>query len=168
MSWNDFAITAMETARMMTLAGVDGLTEEEMMFQPKAGMNHPLWLLGHIATSENGLILHACAGKDLLPEDWMGKFGIKSTPVADMKAYPKREEILATLAKTHAAAMAYVKGLKAEDLDKRPMGIERFPKGAQERFNTVGKCIAGHITHEASHVGQITVLRRLMGKTPRV
>ena len=106
MSWNDFAITEMETARRMTVAAVEGLTDEEMMYQPKPGMNHPLWLLGHIAGSENGLILHACTGKGMLPEEWAGKFGIGSKPVADAKAYPKREEILAAMAKTHAAAIS--------------------------------------------------------------
>ena len=168
MSWKGFVVMAMETARSMTLAGVEGLTDEEMMFQPKPGMNHPLWLLGHVATSENGLILHACAGKTLLPEGWAEKFGIGSQPVGDAKAYPTKEEVVATLATLHAEAIAYVKMLKEADLSSLPVGIERFPKPAQERFNTVMKCLTGHITHEASHAGQMAVLRRLMGKTPRV
>jgi hypothetical protein len=168
MSWNGFAITAMELARGMTLAGIDGLTDEEMMFQPKPGMNHALWLLGHISTSESGLILHACTGKSLLPGGWGEKFGIKSQPVGDAGSYPSKEEVLGVLAKTHAAAMEYVSGLAEEDLDKTPVGIARFPAGVQAKFGTVAKCIAGHITHESSHAGQMAVLRRLMGKQPRV
>ena len=168
MELNEFAVTGLEMARWMTLAGVEGLTEAEMTYQPKEGMNHPLWLLGHIAVSENGLILRLCSGKDLLSGDWQGKFGIKSVPVADAKAYPKKEEVLAALAKTHEAAIEYVRSLAASDLDKRPMNLGEMPPSAQARFSTIARCIAGHVAHEASHVGQMAVLRRLMGKQPRV
>ena len=168
MNLNDFVVSALETARWLTVSAVEDLTDEEMMFQPADGLNHPLWLLGHIAGSENGLILGACKGQNLLPKGWMGKFGIGSQPVADPGVYPERDQILALLEKTHAAALDYVMSLAPEDLDDRPVEIDRFPPGAQERFSTVARCISGHVTHESSHVGQIAMLRRIMGKAPRV
>jgi len=168
MDLNDFAVSALDMARWLTLAAVKDLTDREMMFQPALGLNHPLWLIGHIATSENGLILDACAGQDLLPPDWMGKFGIGSQPVSDANVYPTRDEVLALLEKTHAAALDYVKSLTPEDFDTRPVNLDRFPPGVQERFSTVARCISGHVSHEFSHVGQIAMLRRIMGKAPRV
>ncbi len=168
MNLNAFAVSAMEMARGLTVSSVADLTEDEMMFQPAAGLNHPLWLLGHIATSENGLILSLCRGEGLLPPDWMGLFGIGSKPVADPTAYPSRAEALSWLERTHAAAIDYVRSLAPEDLDRRPVGIDRFPRSAQERFHSVARGITGHITHESSHTGQIAMLRRLMGKPPRV
>jgi len=168
MNLNEFAVGALENARWMTTQVIDGLTDEEMMFQPKPGLNHPLWLLGHIAESENGVILSFCKGENLLPKGWHETFGIGSKPVADATAYPSRDEILGHMAKTHAAALDYVRSLSADDLDRRPPGIDRLPERAQALFATIGRCIFGHVTHESSHAGQITMLRRLLGKAPRV
>jgi uncharacterized damage-inducible protein DinB len=165
---NGFIVEALENARSLTTQAVEGLTDSEMLFQPKAGLNNALWLLGHIAQSENGLILGFCTGKGVLPEGWSEKFGFGSKPVADRAAYPTKDEILGHLKKTHTAAIEYVRSLKPEDLDKRPSGIDRLSPRAQERFSTVARCMEHHITHESSHAGQITMLRRLLGKTPRV
>jgi len=168
MDWKGPVIGAMELARAMTISAGDGLDEKEMMFQPREGLNHALWLLGHVATSENGLVLHACAGKNLLPEWWMGKFGIKSQPVAEAGFYPTKGEVLEMLGKTHAAAMEYVGGLTEKALGETPINLARFPATVQAKFGTVAKCLGGHITHEGGHAGQIAMLRRLMGKPPRV
>lgn len=168
MNWNEFAVSGLETSRWLTLSSIEDLSDEEMMFQPADGLNHPLWLLGHIVTSENGLILSLCKDENLLPGDWMAKFGIGSKPVADPMAYPSRTKVLDQLKKTHATAVEYVRSLTLEDLDRRPVGIDRFPKSAQERFSTVAKAVCGHISHEAGHAGQISMLRRLMGRPPRV
>ena len=158
----------MESARWLATQAVEGLTDEEMMFQPKPGLNHPLWLLGHIAESENGLILSFCKGENLLPEGWHGKFGIGSKPDADAGGYPSKDEILAHMEKVHAAAVAYVESLTPDDLDRRPPGIDHLPERAQEMFSTIGKCIYHHVGHACAHAGQITMLRRLLGKQPRV
>ena len=61
-----------------------------------------------------------------------------------------------------------MKSLSPEDLDRRPPGIGGLPERAQQLFSTVGKCIYGHVTHASGHAGQITMLRRIMGKEPRV
>ena len=107
-------------------------------------------------------------GDNLLPMGWHQTFGIGSKPTADANAYPTRDEILAEIGKVHAAALEYVKSLSAEDLDKRPPGIDQLPERAQALFATVGKCIFGHVSHASGHAGQISMLRRLMGKEPRV
>ena len=168
MNVNAFAVSTLEQAREHTVAAVEGLTGEEMLFQPKAGMNHALWLLGHIAESENGLLLGFCKGANLLPVGWHEKFGIGSKPVADRAKYPSREEVLKLMEKVHAAAIEYVRSLSPEDLDRRPAGIDRLPERAQALFATIGKCIYQHALHESSHAGQIATLRRFLGRPPRV
>jgi len=167
MDLNEFAVGALENARWLATQAVEGLSREEMMFQPKEGLNHATWLLGHIVESENGLILSFCKGENLLPKGWHETFGIGSTPKADASDYPTKDEILGHMEKVHAAAVEYVKSLSPEDLDRRPPGIDHLPERAQELFSTVGKCIWGHVTHASSHAGQITMLRRLLGKQPR-
>jgi hypothetical protein len=168
MNLNDFAVGAIESAKWLTTMGLDGLTDEEMMFQPKPALNHPTWMLGHIIESANGLILAFCKGEGILPAGWHKKFGIGSKPSAKASDYPPRQEMLELLEKVHAAAVDYVKSLDPADLDRRPAHIDHLPEPAQQLFATVGKCIYGHVTHAASHAGQIATLRRLMGKPPRV
>jgi len=168
MDLNEFAVGALENAKWLATAAVEDLTDAEMMFQPKEGLNHATWLLGHIAGSENGLILSFCKGENLLPKGWHGTFGIGSKPTASPAAYPTKDEILAHIEKVHAAAVTYVKSLSAENLDKRPPGIDDLPERVQEMFSTIGKCIFHHVTHASGHAGQISMLRRLMGKAPRV
>jgi hypothetical protein len=168
MNLNDFAVGAIENAKWLATMGVEGLTDAEMMFQPKPGLNHPTWLLGHIIGSADGLILTFCKGKGLLPADWPAKFGIGSSPTVNAKDYPSRKEMLALLEKVHAAAVDYVKSLKPGDYDRRPANIDPLPERAQQLFATVGKCVYGHVTHAAGHAAQIGMLRRLMGKPPRV
>ena len=168
MNVNEFAVGALENANWLVTAAVEGLTDEEMMFQPKDGLNNATWLLGHAVESENGLILSFCKGENLLPAGWHEKFGIGSTPSGDAGDYATKDEILGHLEKVHAAAVEYVKSLAPEDFDKRPPGIDALPKPAQELFATIGKCIFGHVGHASCHAGQITMLRRLLGKEPRV
>ncbi|HUV40038.1 MAG TPA: DinB family protein [Planctomycetota bacterium] len=168
MNINEFAVGALENAYRLVTMSVDGLTDVEMMFQPKPGLNHAKWLLGHAIDSENGLILSLCKGENLLPKGWHEKYGIGSKPSANADDYPSKTEMLALLAKVHAAAVAYVKGLSAEAFDARPQGLDRMPERARELFATVGKCVWGHVTHAAGHAAQIAMIRRLLGKPPRV
>jgi len=168
MNINEFAVGALENAHWLATQSVDGLSDQEMIFQPKEGMNPPLWLLAHIVGSENGLILSFCKGENLLPKGWQKKYGIGSTPSTNAGDYPTKDEMLALLAKVHAAAVEYVKSLAPEDFDKRPQGIDSLPERAQALFATIGKCIFGHVTHAAGHAAQIAMIRRLLGKPPRV
>jgi len=164
----DFAVHCLEDTRKHTLAQVEDLTDSEMMFQPRPDVNHALWLLGHIATSENGLILRWCAGESELPGEYMKAFFMGTTPKSDPSLYPTKDEILEVLAGLHTRAIDVVAGLSAEALDERPIGYEEMNPEAQELFWCKGACIWHHATHEAGHASQITTLRRLLGKRYRV
>jgi len=168
MNVTDFSVHCLEGTRKHTLAQVEDLTKAEMMFQPRPDVNHATWLLGHVVTSENGLILRWCAGESVMPEKFLKVFFMGTSPDPDPSVYPAKEEILAVLAEVHTRAVEVVKGLSAEQLDERPEGYEEMPAGAQELFWSKGACIYGHALHEAGHAAQISMLRRLMGKPYRV
>jgi len=165
---SDFMVHLLEDSRKHTLGLVEDLSDEEMMFQPQPDTNHALWLLGHIVTSENGLILTWCGGQPAMPEEYVQLFSIGTKPQSDPAPYPSKEEVLEVLADVHAKAIELVKGLSAEQLDERPVGYDEMPPGAQQLFWSKGACIWLHATHEASHAGAITLLRRLLGKPCRV
>ena len=164
----EFIVHLLEDTRKHTLAQVEDLTEAEMMFQPRPETNHPLWLLGHIVTSENGLILRWCAGQSAMPGGYAKVFFMGTRPQSDPSVYPKKDEVLGVLADVHTQAIEVVKALAPEELEERPIGFEEMNPGAQQLFWSKGACIWHHAMHEASHAGQITLLRRLLGKPYRV
>lgn len=164
----EFIVHLLKDTRKHTLAQVEGLTDEEMMFQPGPETNHPLWLLGHIVTSENGLILRWCAGQSAMPEEYAKLFFMGTKPQSDLSIYPKKDEVLEVLADVHTNSIEVVETLTPEQLDERPEGYEEMAPGAQQLFWSKGACIWHHAMHEAAHAGQITLLRRLLGKPYRV
>ena len=168
MNVTEALIHLLEDTRNHTLMQVGDLTDQEMMFQPGPEVNHALWLLGHIVTSENGLILRWCAGQSAMPEEYQKLFFMGTTPQADPSLYPTKDEILQVLARVHPKAIEVVEGLTPEQLDERPEGYDQMNPGAQQLFWCKGACIWHHATHESSHAAQITTLRRLMGKPYRV
>jgi uncharacterized damage-inducible protein DinB len=168
MNLHDFMVAQIEAAREMTLSQINDFADDELLVQPCPGGNHPLWLLGHIANSEDGLILSFCKGENVLPGSYFKLFGIGSTPQTAASAYPSRDEILAGMEEAHAAAIDYVGGVSPEELDRPPHGLDRLRPEAQELFHSRGACILHHALHEANHAGQMAVLRRILGKKPRV
>lgn len=168
MTINQMLVDQLESARRITLETFAEFSPQEQLFQPKPDLNHPLWLLGHIAGSENHLVLEFCAGKPLLPKPYGKLFGIGSKLLADPSGYPAAEEVLAELAKVHQAALAWARGASQAELDQPPIGFERMDDRVRQLFATRGRCVWFHAQHEAMHSGQMGYLRRLLGKPWRI
>jgi hypothetical protein len=156
-----------ETMRRMTLDTFATFSESEQLFQPAPGLNHPLWLLGHIAGSEDHLILDFCAAQPQLPAAYAKLFGIGSQPSPERSAYPPASEILERLAQVHVTALAWLRSASPEDLARKPTSCDKLPERPRSMFTSRGRCSWFHATHEATHLGQLSYLRRLLGKPPR-
>ena len=168
MNINELLAEQLEGLRVMTLETFKEFSASERLFQPRPDLNHPLWLLGHIATSEDHLILDWCAGRPQLPEEFNKLFAIRSRLLAAPSGYPPAEDILRRLSEVLRAALGYVRDLLPEELDAPSLGLARLPEAAWRRFATKGKCLLGHMAHEAGHQGQMAYLRRMLGKPARV
>ncbi len=144
MDLNEMLIDQIESIREITLATFAELSAKEHFFQPAAGMNHPLWLLGHIATSEDHLILEFCTGRALLPERYNELLGMGSKLLDDRSAHPPSEEILGHLEAIHEAAVDYIRAADEEEFDKAPRCFDRFDERAAVMFATRGRCIWFH------------------------
>ena len=168
MKVNEMLIDQIESIREMTLSTFAYLGPHEHFFQPAAGVNHPLWLLGHIATSEDHLILEFCNGQGLLSERYNELLGMGSKLLDDVSGYPAADEILGRLDLIHEAAVDYIRSADEAEFDKAPRCFDRFDERAAAMFATRGRCIWFHAHHEAMHAGQLAYLRRLTGKPYRV
>lgn len=137
---------------------VRDLSDEQMTRQPHGVVNHPAWLLGHLAASSNQVA--KMLGLDsTFPAAWTEAFGIGGTPSGDTAHFPAKEELLAELAAQHervAGALA--------SADPALFEREHPSEGARKRFPTIGDYTVFMIsTHEGSHLGQIAAWRRAMG-----
>ena len=142
--------------RARTLVG--DLSDEQMVRQPHGVVNHPAWILGHLAASSNHLA--KMLGLDsTFPDAWSGVFGTGGAPSGDAADFPSKEALLAELAAQHERVAGALAAAGPALLAR-----EHPNEGVRKRFPTIGDYATFLISsHEGSHLGQITAWRRAMG-----
>jgi hypothetical protein len=140
----------------MTLAD---FSDADMMVRPVPGANHALWQLGHLA-KEDAFFAALIPGAKVpaLPAGWGEKFGKGTNTNDDPKGLPTKAELLKVMAGTVEAAVAAVRKLPPEELNKpSPENIRSFAP-------TIGHVIGLMGSHWMMHMGQFQVIRRKLGK----
>ena len=134
------------------------LDDARLAEQPLPGMNHPAWILGHLAIATD-YTLKLSGQEPRCPEAWHTQFGPGSVPSTDRTAYPSKAAFMEALISGHAAATEAATHIDPKRLDQ-PHGI---PMEFLNAIPTVGELLA-HLmtTHEATHVGQLSAWRRAM------
>ena len=137
---------------------VRDLSDEQMTRQPHGVVNHPAWLVGHLAATSNQLAKMLGLGSTF-PAAWGDTFKSGGTPSSDPADFPPKDELLAELAAQHERVAHAI-----ETADPAMFEREHPSEGARKRFPTVGDYAVFLITsHEGNHLGQITAWRRAMG-----
>lgn len=135
--------------------------EERMCEQPAGYPNHPAWQIGHIALTSD--FVGAMLGLEpALPAQWKDLFMTGSVPTAAASLYPTKSELLQALADQHAR---FSKALRTADASTlaQPLPDENL----RRIFPTIGAIATSALTsHEAIHLGQLSVWRRLAGLPP--
>ena len=140
---------------------VADIPEDELTRQPHGAINHPAWVIGHLAYS-----FQAIGGEmglaGWLPVGWQQRFGTGSTPVEDRSVYASKHELLATLADGQRRLEDRIQFVgEAGMCDPLPDSRHR------DKFPTVGHAVVHILTvHSAIHVGQISCWRRVAGYGP--
>ena len=136
---------------------VGDINDARLAEQPAAGMNHPAWVLGHLAIAADYAAILLGGGK-ALDETWHARFGPGSVVTAERAAYPAKAELLAAVAAGHERVDQAAAAVSAERLARPQRRL--FP----EHFPTVGD-MAAHLmtTHPCIHLGQLSAWRRLVG-----
>src|SRR3954454_20235891 len=80
---------------------VADIDDSDFTAQPLPGMNHPAWILGHLAIAADGAI-GLLGGEKLTSTEWATKFGRDSKPGANRSEYPSKEEIVRVFRESHA------------------------------------------------------------------
>lgn len=144
---------------------IDDLDEADWFWTPPGFVTHIGWQVAHLAASQYGLCLFRLRGRTeademLIPQEFWDNFKVGSKPVVGAENNPS----VATILKVFDGVYAQV----LTELDAKTDGEVDVPLSQPHpAFSTVIGAIEYCPMHEMIHVGQIAMLRRLMGKPPK-
>ena len=150
--------------RGWTLKLIADLSGDDWHFQPAAGLAHPLWLCGHLASAQDTLIHTRCLGGGVLDRTFKSHFPL-GVPVKSCQEYdyPPVEEVLAVMEDVQAKTVDAVRGMNDDFLAEPAFGADGNTPHPhyKDKRGAVSHC--GR--HEAFHAGQLATVRRLLGKS---
>ena len=142
---------------------VGDLADDQMIAQPVPGrvLNHPAWILSHLAlyTGVCSSLLRA----EPFADPFDHPYGQKSEPLSEAAAYQTRAELVTHYQRAHDDAEAALLGADAVVFSS-PTPIERWRK---VHPTTGDMLVTLMVKHESAHLGQLSAWRRAMG-LPRV
>jgi uncharacterized damage-inducible protein DinB len=158
---------------------LDGLTAEELKWQPKPDANSIGLILFHMLRTEDSMV-HRMQGKPQIweTEKWYQKFnktiedGGAHYTAEQVAAFvvPDVKDLLAYSEMVRANTLEYLKGLKPKDFDKKvdlpppptPVVIPGGRPIPTRPFNpVVGSMLVHEVTELAGHAGEISYIRGL-------
>jgi hypothetical protein len=140
---------------------VGDIPDERMAEQPLPGVNHPAWILGHLAYStERGRSLLGLEPE--FPAEWTTMFGFGSKPSPARADYPSRDELIQAVERGFERLRDQVASATPEQLGQ-PSTNPRM----KEHLPTVKDGLAFLLTgHLGVHLGQFSTWRRMIGLPP--
>jgi hypothetical protein len=137
---------------------VDGLTHEESLRQPEPGGNCLNWILGHLVWAYAGA-LPLVGQKPKLDQSRLSQYRRGGPPLTSPSQAVDFGELLDAWDDSTKRMDAGLAGFPTETLsDPAPASPTNNPN------ETVRSLLATIMFHQAYHVGQTGVLRRLIGK----
>ena len=146
-------------SNMVLSSYVGDFTDAELMRRPGPGCNHVAWQLGHLISSECGLMNQIQAGSaPQLPAGFEEKHAKENTGSNNPADFQTKQEYLDLANTVHAAVIALLDAYPAEKLD------DPSPEHMRGMFPTMGSMFLLIATHSMMHAGQLVPLRRELGK----
>ncbi len=149
--------------REWTLLLIDDVEGDDWFFQPADGVQHAMWLCGHLACAQELLLFQRCIDRPTLDPEFMAHFPIgAAVKSGTAHTWPAPQTVLATMAEMQKRTEDVV-----IELDDALLAEPAFGKdGAKHpHYDTKAGAISHLIRHEGFHCGQLATLRRLMGKS---
>jgi hypothetical protein len=139
---------------------IHGITHEESIATPLFGDNNFNWIVGHLVQSRNELL--EVVG---LAPIWTAKIQMKyqtgSEPVSEQKNPGEDfDRLTADFITTQELLVVKIVEMSEEELNQAI--------GDGEEKNTIVATINGYLWHETYHIGQLELLRPMLGKTDKV
>ncbi len=152
---------SIDMGKMISMAYLQDLTDEEMMHRPHPQCNHIKWQVGHLIVSENQMI-NGCVPGSIpdLPEGFAEKYTKETAAVDDADFFHSKEELMQAFEQQRNGTLAALEKLSDEDLDKPT------PEPMQGYAPNWGTAFVMQDSHWLMHAGQWAVIRRQLGRSP--
>jgi uncharacterized damage-inducible protein DinB len=146
--------------RQMVHFMCDDLTDAEFCYQPVPGANSPAWIVGHLAVVARRTAERLGAtGLPPLTEEFVGRFSQTKKPADEQEELGTKADLLALLDVCTDKLMEAVQTLPAESLTTPP------PTPGPFASNYAEAVLFGAL-HMTLHCGQLSTIRRSLGKPP--
>ncbi len=158
----DHAITLNEFNRAYLTRLLTDFSDEQLDAQPSPDLHSARWILAHLAIAVD----YGFKQLDLpfvCPKTWHVAYGPASAAGTNTRVLPTREELLSTINNGYQKL-----GDALKNADPAPLSeLHEVELLKQTPLETKGQ-LAAHIlaTHFATHLGQLSTLRRLLGFQP--
>lgn len=135
--------------------------DDASMCEQPLGLNHPAWLLMHLATAAD-YAASLLGGKGVCPASW-NEISDTKKPLSKNRAdYPSKDELIKTFEAAFQNASQLYQNSSEEDLSK-PQKLGFF----ETELPSVGDMATFLIlSHTNLHLGQLSAWRRAAGKAP--
>ncbi len=148
----------LEAGKSVLHANVDGLSHEESLTAPEPGGNNLNWVVGHLVSAYNSL-LPAIGGEPVWSKDQAAPYARGSEPVTSESA-ATFGDLMTDFETAHGRVLERLAAVSAEDLTApAPYSPTKNPN------ETVGSLAGLTAFHQAYHVGQTGLLRRVCGRS---
>ena len=151
------ALERLTWARGFTHAMVNDMTDDQLLARAGGRGNHPLWVMGHLAQTDDALLSALTGEPTILPAPYKELFGGNREPTPTAADYPAREELKAAMQASRERVVAWLHSLDAgAAFHPTPDFLRRF---APDRITAAFAMAA----HEMLHNGQIASVRSALG-----
>ena len=160
MTPNDLLASGIRMSTAMVHRLVDDLTPAEFIHQPAPGANCAAWIVGHLATTMNRALGRLGVEEaPRIPEDVAAKFQMTKQPAGKQDGLGDPKDLIGLLDDQATRLQAALRSLTDEALAGEP---EVKPPGVKTR----GEMLLFLSLHSAAHAGQLSTIRRSLGKPP--
>jgi uncharacterized damage-inducible protein DinB len=136
------------------------LSPQEFLHRPTEKSNCAAWLVGHLALADRNCLKRLGAALPELPAGFEHQFS-REEGCPQAKEFGDVSGLIKVFDQHRDLLVAAVKKATPQQLNtpvEKPMPM----------FGTIGELIAFMSLHTAMHVGQITIIRRSLGRPPIV
>jgi uncharacterized damage-inducible protein DinB len=148
--------------REWTLKLIADLQGDDWTYQPQPGMQHALWLCGHLACAQELLLFQRCLSQSVLDAGFLTHFPIGG-PIksAGEHDWPDPAVVIQKMEEMQHVTLETVTSL-SDGLLAEPAAGQNGAK--HPHYDTKFGAISHIVRHEAFHAGQLAVIRRFLGK----
>ena len=162
MTGNDLLASGYRMGRQLVHTMVDDLTADEFGHQPVPGANCAAWVVGHLAvTARRTAERLGATGLPVLTEEFVARYSVTKKTAGAQTDLGDKAELLQLFDGCVEKLIEAVRTLPTEALSNPPANPSVFA-------SNYGEAVLFGALHVAMHCGQLSTVRRSLGKPPTV